>query len=38
MNNINKILADYTSGSATMEETNAALAEFGAGYLLEVRA
>lgn len=35
MNNINKILADYTSGSATLEETNAALAEFGAGYLLD---
>ena len=33
--NINKILADYTSGSATLEETNAALAEFGAGYLLD---
>ena len=35
MNDINKILADYTSGAATLEETNAALAAAGAGFHLD---
>lgn len=35
MNNVNKILADYTSGAATLEETNAALAAAGAGFHLD---
>ena len=33
--NPNEIINRYTSGAATLEETNAALAEFGAGYLLD---
>ena len=35
MNDINKILADYTGGSATLEETNAALTAAGAGFHLD---
>ena len=35
MSNINKILADYTSGSTTLEETNAALTAAGAGFHLD---
>ena len=35
MNDINRILADYTSGSATLEETNAALTAAGAGFHLD---
>ena len=32
MKTMNEILADYTSGKATVEETNAALKEAGVGY------
>ena len=35
MENINKILKDYTAGGKTLEDTNAALAEAGAGFHLE---
>lgn len=34
MKTINDILKDYTSGKVTLEETNAALREAGAGYCL----
>lgn len=32
MNNINEIVRDYTTGEADLEQTNAALAEAGAGF------
>lgn len=35
MNSINEILRDYTAGGKTLEDTNAALAEAGAGFHLE---
>lgn len=35
MKTTNEILRDYTAGSASLEETNAALAAAGAGYHLE---
>ena len=35
MKTINEILADYTSGKATVEETNAALKEAGVGFHFE---
>lgn len=35
MKTINEILKDYTAGAETLEETNAALKEVGAGYHLE---
>lgn len=35
MENINKIISDYTAGEMTLEEANAALTELGAGTLLD---
>lgn len=35
MSKINEIINEYTAGAATLEETNAALAELGAGIHLE---
>ena len=35
MNDINKILRDYTAGTANLEQANAALTEAGAGFHLE---
>lgn len=35
MDNINKILKDYTTGEADLEKVNAALKEAGAGFHLE---
>lgn len=35
MENINKIISDYTAGETTLEEANAALTEIGAGVLLD---
>lgn len=35
MNSINEILRDYTAGGKTLEDTNAALTEAGAGFHLE---
>ncbi len=35
MKTMNEILADYTSGKATVEETNAALKEAGVGFHFE---
>lgn len=35
MENINKIISDYTAGEMTLEEANAALTEIGAGVLLD---
>lgn len=35
MKSINEILKDYTAGEVDLEETNAALAEVGAGYHLD---
>lgn len=35
MENINKIISDYTAGEMTLEEANAALTELGAGVLLD---
>ena len=35
MREIGKIMRDYTAGGAALEETNAALAEAGAGFCLE---
>lgn len=35
MENINKIISDYTAGEMTLEEANAALTEIKAGVLLD---